>query len=279
MGEGAGGGEAERAGLEAFLDDGSHLLDVLRVGVLVAGAAVAHDVGADSTVGDLCADVDGFGQAVEEVEVFGEGFPAPFHALGEGGAGDVFDAFHETDEPVAAVGGGGGEADAAVAHDDGGDAVPEGGGEEGVPGDLAVEVGVDVDEAGGDEFAVGVDFFAAEVVDFADERRRRPSSMATSALAGGRAGAVDDESVADDEIVHGGSFGLVVAVGAVWQMEGNGGYWSAAVGVDGHGEAAVGGAPRRKKRERNGRGRWGQEWPFITRGRRPRRWLLLLRGG
>ena len=78
------GGEAQRAGLETFLDDRRHLLDVLGIGVLVARPAVAHHVCADGAVRDLGADVDRLGQRVQEVEVLGERLPAPLHALGQG---------------------------------------------------------------------------------------------------------------------------------------------------------------------------------------------------
>ena len=59
------------------------------------------------------------------------------------------------------VGPDGCEADAAVAHHDGGDAVVAGGREIGVPGDLGVHVGVDIDPAGGDKHAFGVDLALA----------------------------------------------------------------------------------------------------------------------
>ena len=94
------------------------------------------------------------------------------------------------------------EADAAVAHHDGGHAVPARRREQRVPRDLAVEVRVDVDEAGRDE-----------------QRRRRRSSRARRAVdradlgddavgdrdVGGarrRPGAVDDGPALDHEIVH-----------------------------------------------------------------------------
>ena len=98
-----------------------------------------------------------FGIAVERVEVLGERLPLPLDAGGERGAGDVLDAFHQADQPVVPVGLHRREADAAVAHDDRGDAVPARRREQRVPGDLAVEVRVHVDEAGRDEQAVGVD--------------------------------------------------------------------------------------------------------------------------
>ena len=66
-------------------------------------------------------------------------------------------------------GGGGREADAAVAHDDGGDAVPDRRREQRVPGDLAVVVRVHVDEAGRDREAGGVELLATRA-----RRRCRP---------------------------------------------------------------------------------------------------------
>ena len=100
-----------------------------------------------------------------------------------------------------AVGGGRGEADAAVPHDDGGDAVPAGGSQQGVPGDLAVEVGVDVDEAGGDDEPGGVDGLAAVGLDAADGGD--PAVVdGDVALVGGLPRPIDNSAVADDQIVH-----------------------------------------------------------------------------
>ena len=87
------------------------------------------------------------GHPLERVEVLGEGLPVPLDALGERGAGDVLDALHQLDEPLVPVGARRREADAAVAEDGGGHAVPARRREVRVPGGLAVEVGVHVDEA------------------------------------------------------------------------------------------------------------------------------------
>ena len=62
---------------------------------------------------------------VEGIEVFADRFPVPVNGLPQRCAGDAFHAFHETDEPVVAVGRRGGKAHTAVAHDHGGDAVPD----------------------------------------------------------------------------------------------------------------------------------------------------------
>ena len=97
------------------------------------------------------------------------------------------------------------EADAAVAGDDGGDAVPRRRLDDRVPGDLAVVVRVEVDEAGRDEHARSRR---------SSRRRRRrvrpratstilPSLIATSPTNGRDAGAVDDRAAGDLEVVHG----------------------------------------------------------------------------
>ena len=113
------------------------------------GAALAHHVRAQRRVDDVGADVDRVLAAVERVEVVGERLPVPRQALGERRAGDVLDALEHADQPVVLLGRrlGRGEPDAAVAHRDRGDAVEARRGEQRVPRGLAVEVGVDVDEA------------------------------------------------------------------------------------------------------------------------------------
>ena len=68
----AAGAEAEGAGGHCFVDCLRHLCDVVGGGCFVGGATIAHYVGAQWTVGDLCADVDDALLCSESVEVFGE---------------------------------------------------------------------------------------------------------------------------------------------------------------------------------------------------------------
>ena len=153
----------------ASADDAGHLGDLVGRGVLVLVRPLAHHVVPDRPVGDVARDVGGVAAAVEHVEVLGEGLPlAPRHAVGEGGAGDVLDALHHVDELLVVGRAHRREADAAVAEHDGGDAVGGRRLERVVPGDLAVVVGVEVEEAGRDERAVGVDLLAGGLVDRAD---------------------------------------------------------------------------------------------------------------
>ena len=165
---GAAGRETERAGADAFLDDPRHFGDVGigrdRAGLLT----VAEHIGAHRAVRDVAGDIDGARQFLQRVHIFGEGFPVPAHPFGERGAGDVLNAFHQADQPFVAVGFGGGKANAAIAHDDGGDAVPARRRHFLVPCRLPVIMGVDVDEAGGDDLAAGVEFVAPYTEIFAD---------------------------------------------------------------------------------------------------------------
>ncbi len=90
----------ERAGLDGLLDDARHGRDVVPGGLLVAGAAVAHRVPANSAVGDLRAEVDCEITLLDGVEVLGEAFPLPCDAFGQGAARNVLDALHQLDEPL-----------------------------------------------------------------------------------------------------------------------------------------------------------------------------------
>jgi len=204
--EGAAGGEAKGAGLDALSHDGGHGLDVVGRRRLVARAALAHHVAPNGPVGHLCAEVHNVLATVERVEELREALPAPGDARREGGAGDVLHALHEADEPLVAIRGHRCEAHAAVAHHHRGHAVPARGpvparGRELlVPGGLAVVVRVDVDEARRDEGPVGVDLARARAIDPADGSDDTVSDGDVRG-AGRRTGAVDDRATADHQVV------------------------------------------------------------------------------
>ena len=194
---------ADRAGGDAFGDELGHADDVVVGGGLVGRAALAHHEGAHRAVRHLGGDVERARDAVERVEVLAAPTASPTGSpRARTGAGDALDALHQADEPVVAVGRGGREADAAVAHDHGGDAVPDRRREQRVPGDLAVVVRVDVDEAGRDREAGGVELLATGLVDGAD----RGDAAVVDGDVGERrtsTAAVDHGSVPDHQIVHG----------------------------------------------------------------------------
>ena len=153
-------------------------------------------------MGDVAGHVGGVATGADDVEVVGEGLPlAPRHAVGQGRAGDVLDALHHVDERLVVGGAHRGEADAAVAEDDGGDAVGGRRLQRVVPRDLAVVVGVEVEEAGRHERTVGVDLLASGLVDHADGDDAAVADPHVTGEGGGT-GAVDDGPASDDGIKH-----------------------------------------------------------------------------
>jgi len=193
--------EAQRPGPDAVGRQAAHGLDLLGGGHrLVVRPPVAHHVAPQRRVGHLGGDVERMGQALDHVEVLGEALPAPADAFGQGRAGDVLHALHQSDEPVVAVGLHRSEADAAVAHHDRGHALPGRRGQQRVPGDLAVVVGVDVDPARGDQQPFGVELLAP--------RARHVTHGGDAAVVDGdvghpaiRTGPVDHGPAPDDQIV------------------------------------------------------------------------------
>src|SRR3984957_3374220 len=149
----------------------------------------------------LHADVDCAFHFLDRVHVLGKTFPVPLNAFIERGAGNVFDAFHQADQKFFLARLDRREADAAVAHHQRGDAVPARRSEIRVPGDLAVVVGVDVDEAGGDEESGRVDFAPGRASRGADrsDLAAIDSDIADEA---GLAGSIDHFSIADYEVMH-----------------------------------------------------------------------------
>src|SRR6185437_8149934 len=151
--------EAQRPRLDALAHQPGHRVDVRGRGRLITRAALAHRVCADGPVRDLAADVDGEAPPFDRIEVFGVAFPAPRDAFGQRGAGNVLNALHQFDQPVLTAGAHRGETHAAVAGDQGGHAMATGRLEQAVPANLAVVVGVDVDEPRRDDAAGGIDGF------------------------------------------------------------------------------------------------------------------------
>ena len=158
--------EAERAGVDRITDERGHRRDLVggRRRALVEGP-VAHHVVADGRVPDHAPDVHTLGDAVEPVEVAGIALPVPRKPVEDALPRDVLDRLHHRGQVAVVLGVHGREGHAAVAHHDRGDAVPARRARDRVPRELGVEVGVDVDEAGGDEATVGVELARAARVD------------------------------------------------------------------------------------------------------------------
>ena len=203
VGDGAGGGEAERAGADALGGQAGHLVAVGLGGGFTVGAALAHHIDANGGVRHLGGDVEIVLAGIERIEELRESLPVPRQAGGQHHFGDVFHPFHQVHQDVALFRPARSEADAAIADQRCGDAVPGGGGDVVPPGDLRVVMGVHVDEAGGHELARGVDLpispgwiafrqIRADCHDFA-------IGDGDVGLVGFAAGTIDDGAAANDE--------------------------------------------------------------------------------
>ncbi len=192
-------GEAQGAGLHGLLGDGRHGRDIRRVGRLPIGAALAHDEHAERRVRQLAADIHIEGPAFQGVQIVGIALPVPGQALGEHREGDVLHPLHQPDQPVVVFRPAGREADAAIAHHHGGHPVPGRGLHVSVPGGLAVIVGVDVHEAGGDQLAPRIDLLRAAAPHLA-HLDDPPGLHRHVGLDGGTAGPVHHASPAEDEV-------------------------------------------------------------------------------
>ncbi len=188
--------------MQRFLEQHPHMGD-LRVGgnFGMIGAALAHHIETQYTVGHLRADVHDFGHRVQNIEVLGEGLPVETYAFGQHRARNVFHALHEIDQVRRGSRAHRGKADSAVAEDDRGHAVPGRWRKIRIPGDLAVVVGVDVDESRSNQHAPGVDFAVSTPY-----IRAYPADGFSIdrdvGFATRRASAVDNHAAANNQIMH-----------------------------------------------------------------------------
>src|SRR5680860_1233508 len=194
--------ESERAGLHRLFDEAGHLGQlVIGRGLVPVERTVAHRPESQRGVTDHPADVDALVVAVQGPQVLAVGLPVPREAVQDRAGGDVLDRLHAVGEVGAVIGPTRRERHAAVAHHDRRDAVPTRGRDEGVPSDLRVVVGMDVDEPGRDDETVGINR--------SEPSQRRGLGDLGDPIAGDPdvcdslrcSGAVDDRAGANDEIV------------------------------------------------------------------------------
>ena len=198
--DGTGGGGPDGAGLHRLAHQRGHLGDLLGPSHVV-GPSLSEHVRPERSVRDQGGDVEHAVRPLDLVEILAEALPVPGDALGQRGARDVLDTLHQLNQPVAVARAGRREPDAAVARDHRRHAVPARGRHLGIPGDLAVVVGVDVDPARGHKQALRVDLAPGRAVDhpdFGDDG----AVDGDVAVAERAARAVGDGAAPDDQVVH-----------------------------------------------------------------------------
>ena len=168
MSHGATCGESDCTGFTRFANNACHLCKIFSGGVFISRAAFTHDVSTNSTVWNVCSNINGIATLVNRLEVFRERFPLPTNSFMQCSARNVFDTFHQLHKPLFLSWSNWCKAHAAVANNHGGHAMTTGWLQQCVPTDLTVIVRMNVNEARCDEFAVCIDFFEC----FADDAIR-----------------------------------------------------------------------------------------------------------
>ncbi len=156
VGDGKAGGQAGGAGQHGLAQDRLHGDDLVRRGRALVGV-IAHGEQAQGGVADVGREVEPGAPALHRRQVLGEGGEVPRDPSGERLDVHVLDVFEGAGDELPMLRPGRRDGKAAVARHDGGDAVVAGRGDGRVPEDLGVVVGVDVDEAGGDDVVTGVE--------------------------------------------------------------------------------------------------------------------------
>ena len=193
------GGEAEEAGGHAFGGESPHLRNVGRCGVLTLGTPLAHHVQTQRRMRHLRSNVHVL-RAFERGEVFRQRVPVPRQAFVQRRAGDVLNAFHQLHETLVVGVVHGGEPDTTVTEHHRGDAVPRRRLHRGLPGRLAVVVGVHIDKARCNECALGVDLSPASPIHRPDLDHHAIGDRDVGGPSR-RAGSIDDGAAANHQIV------------------------------------------------------------------------------
>ena len=192
--------EPQRASTNRFVDERAHPADVVLPSRRLVEAALAHGVDAHRTMSHHATDIDALVHAVDGFEVLAEGFPVPRQPGVDRFLRDVLYGLHHLRQIAAVLRLAGSERHAAVACHHRGHAVVARRRRNGVPGDLRIEVRVNVHETRRDGLAVGVDLVPCLPGDLPD----RDDALAADAdvgPSGGGSRSVDDSTVADDQVV------------------------------------------------------------------------------
>ena len=172
----------------------------LRTAGFVADGIGAHRGQPQGRMTDQEARVDG-DAAVQAGQPVAERRPLPVQSGAQRVQRHSFDPREHPGEVVVLFGRRGRQREAAIAAEDRGHAVLHRRAGGGIPEQLRVVVGVQVDEARGQRLALGVNGFGGEIIGFAD--RDDPAVGDTDVtVTGGRTGAVDDLRVADQQVEH-----------------------------------------------------------------------------
>ena len=205
MHEGPARRHAERPGAHRIIDQSDHRGDVVAGRRSLVEPTFTHHVRAQRAVSDESSRVRTLRQPIDRVVVLGVRLPVPCQPVENRIARNVLDALHHLGERRAVLGTTRRERDSAVAHDDARHPVPTARGADRIPGELRIEVRVDVDEARRDEPTLGIDLTSTRAVDPAvvqSDDLGDPVGLDADVRTSRRsARAVDDGAVTNDDVV------------------------------------------------------------------------------
>ena len=193
-------GEADRARAERLADQRAHRRDLVAPRRALR-SVLAHHEAAHRSVADHHADIDRQLLLRNMIEIGGEAVPGEFDPLPERFDRDRLDPRQQADEEVAVLGARRCQRNPAIAGDHCRHSVKRRGRKRPVPQQLRVIMGVDVNEAGRDHPPLRVDLAPRGPVDLTDERNT-PFADRDIAAARRSAGSVDQQAVADDQVIH-----------------------------------------------------------------------------
>ena len=194
------GRHAECAGTNTIGHQAGDLADLGGVDVVLM-APVAEHIGAHRRVRHSRTQIEGARHLGEGIDVLTERLPTPVDAFVQRRSGNVLDRLHQLDQERLAAGANRRETDATVPHHCRGDTMVDRRTHHGIPGRLAVVVGVHVDPTGGDERTVGLDLARSGLVDLTDGN----DLVTVDRHVGGDrccTGAVDDLPTTNHEVMH-----------------------------------------------------------------------------
>ena len=195
--------EADRAVVHRFVQHVLELLPLGGIGRPGLGRFDAHHVDQHRIHRDVARDVDAKRLALQVLDPLGERRPVPTQRLAHGGVGHLLGVLHHAHVALAMIRRAGREAEPAVAHGDGRAPVPARARAVGVPVQLGVVVGVEIDHARGDDASLRVDLAGRGTVTEGPDLLDAAIRDADVGDVSGELRAVDDGSGFEHQVVVG----------------------------------------------------------------------------
>ena len=196
-----GAGQAERAGAHGGAKQPLHLADFVR-GSFPLKRLFAHHIVPQGRESGQRSHVDAHAALLQDIEILGVGFPLPVNTALHDLERNRFDIHQIPHDNIAGFGSNRRNTHPAVAHHHRGNAVPGGAGHQRVPGDLGIVVGMRINKPRSQHQAVGIDFLLGRLAIALPHRGNQAVFDRHITVEAGRARAVADTGVFNNQVVH-----------------------------------------------------------------------------